>query len=387
LVLAVQPALFLAGRSEYVATPGLALVLLALVLVTMAGRQRDWRLMIAAAAALGLVASFRALGPVVWPFCGLFFFVAKPHEPRKGIKIGVLAGLIVGLCAIPSLLRVLGVGTTYMPSEGLSLWPDFGQTQLLGDAMWTGALFGFVSLGCGLLWLLMGAKEGLYRARLAALAMFGLVWSVVYATQHVAGTYLNTPRYHLWLLVPAAVAIGFVGNLVVERARRVELACFVTGLVLVAMGLFQPWSTSLQRHPEARQLDAWRAAAAHLPKGATLYVPLRRGEHEIKLPMSELTALRPDVDLKRGALSQEAGSYAFKPLDCMRPSLSPGPSIRDDCRGFRSGWKGVDEATLGTSWIVLSEDGTQEIEASIDADYWVYPALADPPGPVGLFKR
>ena len=387
VTLLAQPAFFLAARSEYVASPGLALLLLTLNLLTLAGRERDWRLILAAASALGLLASFRALGPVVWPFVGLFLLVSYPIQTRKRLKTIIGASLVVGLCAAPSLLRVLGVGTSYMPKEGLSVWPDFGQTQLLGDPLWTGPLLGFAALLGGVLWILRREDGTLYRSRLAAVALLGMVWAIVYATQHVAGTYLNTPRYHLWLLVPASASIGYVGGVLVRRGRRIELAGYAGCLLVLGTGLIQPWTTSLERHPESRQLDAWRAATQDLPRGATLIVPERRGEHEIKLPMTELMHMRPDIKIQRRAAGEASGIYAFKPLDCLRPSLQPGDAVRDDCRMFASGWRPVEEATRGTSWRVRSIDGEGDMEASTDADYWVYPALSDPPGLVGLFTR
>jgi hypothetical protein len=386
LLLCAQPALFLAGRSEYVATPGMALMLLAMTLATLAGRERRPSLVLAAFASLALLASFRALGPVVWPMCTALLFVPKGRD--QGIRSRWLVGVaaLVALLAIPSLLRVLGVGTTYMPSEGLSLLPDFGQTQLLGDTRWSSPVLGLGALAGVCVWLGRKAGPQSYRSRLLALCMLGVVWAVVYATQHVAGTYLNTPRYHIWLLVPSCAAAGALGGFVWKR-HRWERAAAIALVGVMTWGLVGPWSLSLERHPEARQLDAWRATAEYLPKGATLWVPERRGEHEIKLPFTELERRRPDIQVHRGESPSKGRLFVFKPLDCLRPTLRPTSGIRDDCRSLERGWRSVEEASRETSWRVPTEDDKGTMEGANDADYWVYPPLEDPPGRVGLWTR
>ena len=387
LLLVAQPSLFLASRSEYVATPGLVFVLLSLNLVTLAGRYRERSMILTAAIALALVASFRAIGQVAWPFCALFFLVSPAVEAKKNLRLAVGAGVFTALCAIPSLMRVFGVGLPYMPEEGMALIPNLGKTQLLGDATWTGPYFGWLTVLAALGLGLSRTASHRYRHRVAVLILFGLTWGIIYATQHVAGTYLNTPRYHVWLLVPAAVVLGGCAALLIERGGRFGRLGCAGGLFLLAFGLASPWSISLERHPESRQLDAWRSAIDTLPEGVTLYVPEFRGEHQIKLPFIELAQARPDIKLKRGGLPTSAETYGFRPLDCMRPALQPAPSARDDCHGFENGWSPVEQATRGTSWRVPAEDGDGHREGSIDADYWVYPALANPPSPVGLFRR
>lgn len=385
LLLALQPAFHYAGRSEYVATPGLALLLLALTLATWAGRERSLVLMAAATVALSMVASFRALGSVGWPVCALMFFVPRPVQPPRSARWFALPIAAVACVSWISLDRVLNVGVAYLPSEGLSLFPNLGQDQLLGDPIWSAPALAVAALcGCAL-WSVR--RERTFSSKLTVMGLLALFLGVVFATQHVAGTYLNTPRYHLWLLVPGCAGAALSID-VLRRGRHWAHrgALFLLAGALV-WGSLTPWALSLERHPESRQLDAWRATLRELPPGARLHVPVVRGEHRVALPWAELRASRPDVHLSPGPLPSQSGTFAFFPLDCMRASLDPDPLMRDDCPASPTKWQATPAATRSVSWSVPGPSGEGSIEGATDGDYWVYPPLRAGAGEVGLYRH
>jgi hypothetical protein len=387
-LLAIQPVFHYVGRSEYVIAPGLALLFLAFWLATMAGRHRSLPILIAAGCAMGLMASFRALGPICWPVSVAMLFLAHPGKGAPSTRRLLLPVMIGALASVPAWFRITQVGRAYMPESGLSLFPELGRDQLLGDPTWSAPALALMAvIGALVLLFKSDHARGRWRPWLLLLSLGYLFGAIVFSTQHVAGTFLNTPRYHLWLLVPGCLGAAITLDALFRVSGQWRLVGLFTASIWLIIGLWTPLEMSWATHPEARQLHMWRAAIAQLPQGAILMVPGQRGSHQVALPFNELKADRPDIRLVNLHESTPTGErFIFKPLDCLRPVLEVAPGARDDCRIFKAGLRMDPIIVRRMAWMVPSKDGTGIVDGSTLGDYWVYPPLASPPGAIGLWR-
>ncbi len=422
-LLAAQPALHYAARSEYLSTPGLALMLLAAWLVVLAGRQRAPLVLVPATLALGLLATFRAQGAIVWPLVAGLVFVPRPapgpDQPGPGRRgavhfsqhfwLAAAAGLaLVAAVAWPHLRALEAARGPYEAHSGAwSLLANlpWSRSGILGDGVWTAPALPWLALG-GAVVALATPRRG--PSRLPLLALWCVAFAVVVGavTLHMAGTFLNALRYHLWVFVPVTTLAGLglvallQGRLPGVRGAWRPLA-FAVLMAWLAVGSWTPAEAAALDHPEARQLRLWRAAAASLPPGATLVTPSRRGDTALDYPEGELHAARPDV--RRVAWPADPGlpgdrpTWVFFPLSCDAPSLlathphageetAPSTPPRDDCRRIRQRWCLRPE--LVAAMTLRAPSGTPDAgeEVAGDGDYWVFPGLAGRPPRAGLYR-
>lgn len=392
-LLVTEPSLAFLGRAAFPTVPGLAWAALTLWLVGAAARRPAPRLILAGSVALAVLASFRAMGPVVAPLVAAWGAASLGAARGRRLSAAAWAALLAGAVAVGAVELVQGQRLLVAArASAVSAAPLSADGVLFLVPHWEPLGRGALGL-LGLAWL--GSRR---RGLLGALAALGWVAIVVWLTRGSVDTWSNLPRYQAWALLPADY-LGALGLVVAGRGlrrgwRRARWARVPLGLVataaVVGWGAGEVYalrSASLE-HPESAQLALWRGAIHALPERAELVLPREPlGPSSAVYPLAELRRRRPGVEVWRSdqlAQARAAGRpvYRFEPLFCHVAYRETAPPTDVDCVTLpkRGTWEPV--------VVRVVRGGLPKLLAApgYDPSRWMLLPLTTPSAEIGLYR-